>query len=78
MPDDLLDRILGTGGDPRDAAAIEEARAIGRALGSVPLPDPVLPGWQSLCAGEYAEAVRVLQRVIALAHDALAVAPAAR
>lgn len=54
--------------------AVEEIGAIVVALRAVPVPAARLPGWQSLCATEYAEAVRRLLREIVLAGGALAVA----
>lgn len=78
MPDhDLLDRILGDVPDARDRAAAETARALERSLDALPLPDAALPGWQSLCAAEYAEAVTALVRAVRAARSALTTASAA-
>lgn len=79
-PDDrgdaaLLDRLPSIAGPgAADRAAATEASALAAALEGVALPPPQLPGWQALCAGEYADAVRRLQDALAGARSALGAA----
>jgi hypothetical protein len=54
-------------------AALELARLL-QLTEATPMPPPDLPGWQSLAAREYAEAVRGLVAAVAAVRAAFAAA----
>jgi hypothetical protein len=60
-----------------DTDALELARLEGL-VRDVVLPAPELPGWQSLTAGEYEQAVQELAALLGTVATALAAARAAR
>ncbi len=62
---------------PDDPDALELA-LLEQLVRALPLPSPQLPGWQSLTADEYQDAVRELEDLLGSVAAALAAARAAR
>ncbi|WP_375387426.1 hypothetical protein [uncultured Amnibacterium sp.] len=67
----IPDQAAPTGND----AALELA-LLQRLVDEVPLPPPLLPGWQSLAAAEYARSVRSVAASLAAASAAFTAARA--
>ena len=63
-----VERVLSAGAGPDAVAAL---RVAGDRLGAIRLPPGQLPGWSSLCAIEYRDAIRRLAVELVVARAAL-------